>query len=88
MFFDVLFSNILIYFSYPFLFGILALGGIVPLLPEELLLLMAGYIAFLGISKISLTLLIGFLGIVTADCVGYYIGKRKGRALLLVFVEK
>lgn len=88
MLLDIIFENILVYFSYTGLFFILVLGGLLPLLPEEIILLMTGYIAFLGVAKLPLAIGVAFLGIFGADCLGYYVGKKKGRDVLLAVAEE
>lgn len=76
-------------FPYLFIFLLLFLGAFGPTLPEEIVLILAGYF----IQKFQLNsfgiFLISFLGITIADNIIYFLGAKVGSPLLnLSFVKK
>ena len=57
------------------LFSILLFSGIgIGLLPEEVTLILGGYVAYLGFIRFSTVLVVLTLGIFAADMTGYFVG--------------
>lgn len=81
-FFEFMFDIIIAYLSYPALFFIFILGVFIPIIPEELVLLTAGFLASFHIVNVFAVMGIAFLGILAADICGYYIGKKMGKQVL------
>lgn len=73
--------------SYFAIFVLFILGGIGVPLPEEIILLVAGYVAFLGTIHIAGALIVSFAGVLVSDLIGYWIGRRGGK-LLTRFLSK
>ena len=63
---------------YSALFAILILSGIGLPVPEEVTLLLAGYLAYLGFIGFWQTLYVLIAGVVTADMLGYFLGRFAG----------
>src|SRR3989344_1285502 len=63
---------------YCFLFGLLILSGIGLPMPEELILFLGGYLAYLEFVGFKQVLIILTLGIVVADAGGYFLGRYMG----------
>jgi membrane protein DedA with SNARE-associated domain len=55
------------------------LGNLGLPLPEESILWVAGYLVWKGGFDLPLVLLVGIVGAVAGDCLGYYIGRRYGQ---------
>jgi membrane protein DedA with SNARE-associated domain len=49
-------------------------------IPEETVLVLAGYLVWQGHLRLAFVLLVGFLGAVAGDSLGYWIGRRYGQA--------
>ena len=65
--------------GYPAIFLIVTLGNIGLPVPEETVLIMAGYLAWQGYLQLSIVLVVGVISAVAGDNVGYWIGRRYGQ---------
>ncbi len=84
----ILFGVIAAYFSYPLLFFIFLLGFIVPIFPEELVLLASGFLSYLGFANVWIVMPVALGGIVLADTIGYSIGRWKGKDALMAMAHR
>ena len=69
----------LIYFS---IIGVLLLCGFGLPIPEDILLIASGYLAYKGLVNVHLMMIVAFLGVVIGDCSVYFIGVKFGNKLL------
>ncbi|MEK7149138.1 MAG: DedA family protein [Patescibacteria group bacterium] len=88
MFIDAIFDIFVIFFSYTFYFLVLVAGGMIPILPEEILLFSAGYLVFLGIGSFWGVFFTSILGIIGGDILGYLIGYKKGEGFLELVAKR
>jgi membrane protein DedA with SNARE-associated domain len=70
------------HWGYLAIFGVVILGNMGLPIPEETILLLAGYLVWEGQLRLLLVLLVGVLGAVTGDNLGYWIGRKFGRPAL------
>lgn len=81
---NTLLSLILLPLDYPsvllmLLFFILMISGVgLVILPEEVILLLGGYLAYLEFIPFSATVAVLTIGILAADMSGYWVGRRYG----------
>ena len=66
--------------GYPAIFLIVTLGNIGLPVPEETVLIVAGYLAWQGYLQLSVVLVVGVVSAVAGDNVGYWLGRRYGQA--------
>ena len=78
----------LAYFSYPLLFIILAVSVFIPIFPEEIIIITSGFLAYAGIVKFIPVFFTAVLGVMTADIIGYHIGRKKGSNLIIHVKDK
>jgi membrane protein DedA with SNARE-associated domain len=73
--------NYISHVSYLAIFALMALGGAGFPIPEDVVLLVAGYLASPSVNVLSLwpTLIVCVIAIIVADNIGYRIGKHGGR---------
>ena len=69
-------------FSYVGIFLLLALSGYLVPIPEEILLLLTGYIAALGFNNVYIALIASILGILAGDNVLFWLSRYKGSRLI------
>jgi len=65
--------------GYPAIFLIVTLGNIGLPVPEETVLIVAGYLAWQGYLQLSIVLVVGVISAVAGDNVGYWLGRRYGQ---------
>ncbi len=65
--------------GYPAIFLIVTLGNIGLPVPEETVLIVAGYLAWQGYLQLSIVLVVGVVSAVAGDNVGYWLGRRYGQ---------
>jgi membrane protein DedA with SNARE-associated domain len=75
-------QGLLGHWGYWAIFGVVVLGNVGVPLPEETILVLAGYLVWAGELRLDLVLLIGILSAVLGDNVGYWIGRELGRPAL------
>ncbi len=68
--------------GYAAIFVVVLLGNIGLPVPEEIVLLIAGYLAWRGALAIPAVILVGVLSAVVGDGIGYWLGRKGGRPLL------
>jgi len=69
-------------FSYFGIFVMVALSGYIIPVPEEILLLLAGYIAALGFNNVYVALAAAILGILVGDNILFWLSRYKGSKLI------
>ncbi len=69
-------------FTYIGIFTILILAGFGLPIPEEIVLVFSGYLAFLEYTKFSSTVLIALLGVLAGDFILFSFGRRWGYVVL------
>ena len=74
--------NYIVHFSYAAVFFVIILGSIGIPIPEELVLLIAGYLASLGVMNLFVVIGVAMLATTIADNISYWIGRRKGVHIL------
>lgn len=67
------------HWGYLAIFVLVVLGNMGVPLPEETVLILAGYLVWQGDLRLSLVLAIGFLSAVVGDNIGYWIGRTYGQ---------
>jgi membrane protein DedA with SNARE-associated domain len=65
-------------FSYGIVFGVLLLCGLGAPLPEDISLILGGYLVHDGKAQLWLMMLVGFVGILTGDSIIFFAGRRIG----------
>ena len=68
--------------GYAAIFVVVLLGNIGVPVPEEIVLLVAGYLAWRGVLAVPAVILVGILSAVVGDGIGYWLGRTGGRPLL------
>lgn len=68
--------------AYLIVFGFLILCGVGNPLPEDTVLIAAGYLAFTGVVNIYYILVISYIGILGGDLMLYYFGRRYGQKII------
>lgn len=63
------------HFTYVAAFVLLLLCGLGFPVPEEVILVISGYVAYKGITSVFLTLPVDFLGVIGGDLILFYIGR-------------
>ncbi|MCY1078212.1 DedA family protein [Archangium lansingense] len=66
------------FFAYAAVFGILVACGLGVPLPEDISLILGGFLAHKGAANLSVMMLVGFLGILVGDSLIFYAGRRLG----------
>jgi membrane protein DedA with SNARE-associated domain len=70
------------HWGYPAIFVLVVLGNMGVPLPEETVLLLAGYLVWQGDLRLSLVLGVGILSAVAGDNMGYWIGRHYGQGAI------
>ncbi len=65
--------------------GVVLLGNLGIPVPEESILLVAGYLAWRGTLSLPLVIVVGIISAIVGDNIGYWVGHHGGRPLLLRF---
>jgi membrane-associated protein len=78
--FDV--SELIGHWGYVAVFLLIVLGNIGLPVPEETTLALAGYLVWRGQLRLSLILAVGIVSAVTGDNLGYWLGRRYGKAAI------
>src|SRR3989344_2246459 len=86
MLFDFLLSYIE-GFSYLAILSIISVSHILPV-PEEAILIAVGYVASLGFGRLGNFVVVCLLGILIADNMAYWIGRKKGEAVLQIIADR
>ena len=84
-FFDILLNSVLTYtlhFSYLAIFVMIVLGSVGIPIPEELILLVAGYLSSRGFMNLFIVILVATVATIAADNISYWIGRKKGVSFL------
>ncbi len=68
--------------GYAAIFVVVLLGNIGVPVPEEIVLLLGGYLAWRGALAIPAVILVGVLSAVVGEGIGYWLGRKGGRPLL------
>jgi membrane protein DedA with SNARE-associated domain len=66
------------FFAYATVFGILVACGLGVPLPEDISLILGGFLAHKGAANLTVMMLVGFLGILVGDSLIFYAGRRLG----------
>src|SRR5690242_15270606 len=74
--------------SYAAIFAIVVLGNLGLPVPEEGVLVLAGYLAWTGRLRFSVVVFIGILSAVIGDNIGYWFGRRYGQAAIRRYGHK
>lgn len=75
------------HWGYPAIFLAVILGNIGIPVPEEAILMLAGYLVWKGELWLPAVLVIGVLSAVAGDNIGYWIGRRYGQAVIRRYRE-
>lgn len=75
-------ASLIGHWGYPAIFLVVVLGNAGFPVPEETILLLAGYLVWTGKLRLPLVLLVGILSAVVGDNLGYWIGREYGRRAL------
>ena len=75
-------------FSYFGIFGLLFLSSIGLPAPEEVILIIAGYLASIGLINIWGAIIAAFFGVFWGDNLAYHIGFKKGEGFLRKLVDR
>lgn len=75
-------------FSYAGIFGLLFLSSIGLPAPEEVILIITGYLVSIGLVDIWGAILVAFFGVFLGDNLAYHIGFKKGEGFLRELVER
>jgi len=70
--------NYAIQFGYFAIFAMIVLGSFGIPIPEELILLVSGYLSSLGVMNIYVVIIVATIATIVADNVSYWIGRKKG----------
>jgi len=72
-------GHLIEHWGYLAIFGFVVLGNLGVPVPEESILVLAGYLVWQGDLRLPLVLLVGILSAVAGDNLGYWIGRRYGQ---------
>lgn len=75
------------HWGYVAIFVVVVLGNVGLPLPEETILALAGYLVWRGDLSLSAVLAVGVVSAVLGDNLGYWLGRRYGRATLLRYAR-
>jgi membrane protein DedA with SNARE-associated domain len=75
-------SQLIDHWGYIAIFAVVVLGNVGLPLPEETVLVLAGYMVWRGDLSLPAVLTVGIVSAVLGDNVGYWLGRRYGRAVL------
>src|SRR5262249_44188330 len=75
-------TALLAHWGYGAIFVAVVLGNVGFPIPEESILALSGYLAQRGDLRLPLVLAIGFVSAVVGDNIGYWLGRRYGRAAI------
>jgi membrane protein DedA with SNARE-associated domain len=75
-------SELIGHWGYVAIFVLVVFGNMGVPLPEETVLLVAGYLVWRGELRLPIVLVVGFISAVVGDNVGYWLGRRFGREAL------
>ena len=74
-------TDLVDHWGYLAIFLVVTLGNVGLPVPEETILVLAGYLVWEGHLRLTLVLLVGVVSAVVGDNVGYWIGRRYGAAI-------
>lgn len=77
--------QLLDHWGYPAIFGIVVLGNLGLPLPEEGVLILAGYLVWTGKLRLDAVIVLAIASAVLGDNLGYWFGRRYGRAAILLY---
>jgi membrane protein DedA with SNARE-associated domain len=75
-------AGLLVHWGYGALFAAVVLGNVGFPVPEETILALGGYLSQRGELRLGLVLAIGVVSAVAGDTIGYWLGRRYGRAAI------
>ncbi len=75
-------SELIGHWGYVAIFVLVVFGNMGIPLPEETVLLVAGYLVWRGELRLPIVLVVGFISAVVGDNIGYWLGRRFGRDAL------
>jgi len=75
-------GHLIEHWGYLAIFVFVLLGNLGVPVPEESILVLAGYLVWQGDLRLPLVLLVGILSAVAGDNLGYWIGRRYGQAAI------
>ncbi|MEI8363965.1 MAG: DedA family protein [archaeon] len=81
--FDIAINTLISTFGYFGIFILMVIESTFIPLPSEIILIPAGYLAYVGHFNFWLVIIIGTIGSIVGSVISYWIGKRLGRAYLL-----
>lgn len=76
-------TGLLTHWGYLAIFVAVVVGNVGFPVPEETVLAVGGYLAQRGEMRLSLVLAVGFVSAVAGDSLGYWVGRRYGRAAIV-----
>ena len=83
-----LISQYIEHFTYLGLFVCLTLCGLGLPIPEDVALLVGGFLAYKGVTRYSITLIVAVLGVIAGDNTLYFVGRGLGSNLFPYFQSK
>ena len=75
-------TQLIDHWGYIAIFAVVVLGNVGLPLPEETVLALAGYLVWRGDLSLPAVLCVGVVSAVVGDNIGYWLGRRYGRAIL------
>ncbi len=75
-------SELVRHWGYPAIFLAVVLGNVGVPVPEETILILAGYLVWRGELRLPLVLVVGILSAVVGDTAGYWIGRWYGQGVV------
>jgi membrane protein DedA with SNARE-associated domain len=80
-------SQLIGHWGYVAIFVVVVLGNVGLPLPEETILALAGYLVWRGDLSLTAVLIVGVVSAVAGDNLGYWLGRRYGRAALMRYAR-
>jgi len=75
-------AQLIVQWGYPAIFVVVVLGNMGLPVPEETVLIVAGYLVWQGYLRLSIVLVVGVISAVAGDNLGYWLGRRFGQTLV------
>ena len=75
-------GHLIKHWGYLAIFVFVVLGNLGVPVPEESILVLAGYLVWQGDLRLPLVLLVGMLSAIAGDNLGYWLGRRYGQAAI------
>src|SRR3954465_1347860 len=67
--------------AYFLIFGLLVFCGLGLPMPEDIILIAAGLLAYYGLTNLGITMAVSFFGVIIGDTIIFFLGAKYGRKL-------